>query len=70
MGIRPAATASLFGTGTATVGFVRQSSLPAWSYDSALYQFEPVPEPGTLFLVATTLAGLAVRRRQASERYI
>lgn len=57
--------ASLTGSGTASVVLGRASlDIPIWSYRSAVYEFEAVPEPGTLILIGTALAGLAFRRRQ------
>jgi hypothetical protein len=58
-------TASLTGSGTASVVLGRANlDIPVWSYSSAVYEFEPVPEPGTLILFGTALAGPAFRRRQ------
>jgi hypothetical protein len=56
--------ASLMGSGTASVVLGRASlDVPIWSYRSAVYEFEAVPEPGTLILIGTALAGLAFRRQ-------
>jgi PEP-CTERM motif len=62
----PATVASLFGSGSATVQFHRPTLDQPWSYHSATYQFDatPVPEPGTLLLFGTVLAGLASCRRK------
>jgi hypothetical protein len=63
----PSATALLSGGGTATLILGRTSTeLPWWSYRSARYEFEPVPEPATLLLVGTALSTLALRRRRVS----
>jgi hypothetical protein len=51
------------GWGTATVVLGRQVDTPFWSYTSAVYEFDPIPEPGTLLLFGTALAGMALRRR-------
>jgi hypothetical protein len=65
-GTTAAATASLMGSGTATLVLGRQNpDVSGWSYRSAVYEFEPIPEPGTLILVGTALAGLAFRRRRS-----
>jgi hypothetical protein len=59
---------TFIGAGTATVTLFRPSNDIPWSFQSAGYQFSdanaPVPEPGTLLLVGTVLAGLAARRRK------
>jgi hypothetical protein len=63
--------AALFGSGTATIGLFRSSLDIPWSYANASFTFDqvdPVPEPGTLLLVGTALAGLAARRRRAAGR--
>lgn len=62
--------ASLVGSGTATVALGRSAVDNPWSYMSAVYQFEdpdPIPEPGTLLLVGSALAGLAARRRRKTQ---
>jgi hypothetical protein len=58
------ASVSLFGAGTASVELFRSSLDIPWSYSRATYTFaDPVPEPGTMLLVGTVLAGLAAGRR-------
>jgi hypothetical protein len=37
---------------------------PAWQYAGIEYELEPIPEPTTLLLLSTTLAGLALARRR------
>ena len=65
-----ATTATLFGSGTASVEFFRISTDVPWSYRSAVYQFsdvDPVPEPGTMILVGTAMVGLGLRRRSCGK---
>jgi hypothetical protein len=57
-------SASLNGLGNVTVVLRRRPDLAFWTWESAVYEFEPIPEPGTLMLVGTALAGLALRRRR------
>jgi hypothetical protein len=63
-----AASASLSGAGTATVTLRRSTTDLPWSYQSAVYQLQPVPELGTMTLAGTSLAGLILRRRRRSAR--
>ena len=37
---------------------------PAWRFESIQYELEPIPEPTTLLLWGTTIAGLALARRK------
>lgn len=60
---RPQTEAHLFGLGTATIQLSRPNTEIGFSYRSAAYEFEPVPEPGTIVLVGTVLGGLGLRRR-------
>jgi hypothetical protein len=56
---------ALRGRGTATLFVRRSTDVPDnWAYSSARYEFEPIPEPGTLFLVGGGLAAFAARRRR------
>ena len=62
---------TLFAGGTTTIGLFRSSLDIPWSYANASFTFDqvdPVPEPGTLLLVGTALAGLAARRRRTAKR--
>jgi len=59
----PSTVVHLSGLGTATIELARPNSGIGFNYRSAVYEFEPVPEPGTMLLVGTMLGGLALRRR-------
>lgn len=57
------APATARGVGTATVGLTFNPD-NFWGYRSVVYEFEPIPEPGTMLLVGTALAGLGLRQRR------
>jgi hypothetical protein len=64
----------LSGTGTATIAFTRFPGLENYHARSVVWQFDsaasnPVPEPATLFLVGSGLAGVfAARRKRRHQR--
>lgn len=67
----PRGLESLVGQGTVTLSLDRMLGgdtglAPRWRYTAASYDFEPVPEPGTLLLSATGVAWLV--RRTARRR--
>lgn len=53
----------LAGAGTATLQFQWSSAASAWLYEGARYDFAPIPEPGSLMLVATGAGALLARHR-------
>lgn len=58
---------NLAGTGSATLGFTPFPTTPGFFLSSARYEFEdpmPTPEPISMVLVGTGLAGLAALRRR------
>lgn len=62
------ATVMLTGSGTAIINLGRTEGIPTWTYSSASYRFQgsdPVPEPGTMLLVATGAALGASRLKRS-----
>jgi hypothetical protein len=57
----------LFGRGTAIGTFSRIGGQDEWNIDRVVFQFDgtdPVPEPATLLLVATSITGALAQRRR------
>ena len=55
--------AELVGAGTASAVYFRDD-LGFYDFQSSTYEFEPVPEPATLFLTSTGVGALAFRKRR------
>jgi hypothetical protein len=58
----------LVGAGNATLQFQWSSAASAWLYEGGRYDFAPIPEPGSLMLVATGAGVLLGRRRLRRRR--
>ncbi len=74
LGTVPPSPVDLIGRGTATVDLTRTSFRPdGWTVSGVTYVFEPfdaepIPEPTTIILVGSGLAGLVARRRARRVR--
>lgn len=53
----------VFGSGIVSLSFVYNPLLQQYIMSSVRYDFMPIPEPTTLFLLGTGIAGLAARHR-------
>src|SRR5690349_13278180 len=64
----PGENFSLDGHGTFDVVLKRFPTTGAWAWDSAEFDLQPIPEPGTLLLWGTTAAGLGFFARRHRPR--
>ncbi len=61
----PTVRDELIGRGTATLSLSQHSAFPnSWRLSNARYDFEPVPEPSTVLLLAGGVVALFARRRR------
>ena len=58
---------SLSGEGLVTLALQRNAGLGAWNYVAATYEFQPIPEPGTIFLSGIGVTALWAQRRRRRQ---